>query len=175
MSLLGRAKSSAARFLKMSSPPFKMYQSGFLFDARSKAQLATVHLALREVMVDAMRLTDVPFQVVQGARTVAEQQALFNAKRSKVNPAAFQNKLDLYRKAKHVVWSGDPLSRAVDIICDVTGKAYDRDHLVHIAGVVLTCSKNRGVEVRWGGNWDRDHEIISDQTFNDLVHFELNT
>ncbi len=26
--------------------------------------------------------------------------------------------------------------------------------------------------IRWGGDWDRDHDV-NDQSFNDLVHFEL--
>lgn len=26
--------------------------------------------------------------------------------------------------------------------------------------------------IRWGGDWDMDHDV-SDQSFNDLVHFEL--
>lgn len=26
--------------------------------------------------------------------------------------------------------------------------------------------------IRWGGDWDRDHDV-KDQTFNDLVHFEV--
>jgi peptidoglycan L-alanyl-D-glutamate endopeptidase CwlK len=30
-----------------------------------------------------------------------------------------------------------------------------------------------GVKLRWGGNWDRDGEPVTDQDFQDLVHFEL--
>jgi hypothetical protein len=30
-----------------------------------------------------------------------------------------------------------------------------------------------GVMIRWGGNWDMDGEPITDQDFQDLVHFEL--
>jgi len=28
------------------------------------------------------------------------------------------------------------------------------------------------VDLRWGGNWDMDGEPITDQDFQDLVHFE---
>ena len=29
-----------------------------------------------------------------------------------------------------------------------------------------------GVEIRWGGDWDGDFDL-KDQTFMDLVHFEI--
>ena len=29
-----------------------------------------------------------------------------------------------------------------------------------------------GIRLRWGGDWDGDNEL-RDQTFNDLVHFEV--
>lgn len=42
----------------------------------------------------------------------------------------------------------------------------------HFAGVVEATAHEMGVSTRWGGDWDRDH-CFSDQTFDDLVHFEL--
>lgn len=30
-----------------------------------------------------------------------------------------------------------------------------------------------GIDIRWGGNWDMDGEPVTDQNFQDLVHFEL--
>ena len=29
-----------------------------------------------------------------------------------------------------------------------------------------------GIDLRWGGDWDRDTEV-RDNTFDDLVHFEI--
>ena len=29
------------------------------------------------------------------------------------------------------------------------------------------------VHLRYGGDWDRDDIVVSDQTFQDLVHFEI--
>ena len=41
----------------------------------------------------------------------------------------------------------------------------------HYAGFVQGVAANEGIEIRWGGDWDRDHDV-TDQDFNDLVHFE---
>lgn len=40
------------------------------------------------------------------------------------------------------------------------------------AGLVLATAASMGIKLRWGGDWDSDHDF-SDQTFNDLVHFEV--
>ncbi len=37
---------------------------------------------------------------------------------------------------------------------------------------MLAAAHDLGIELRWGGDWDRDAEF-DDQTFNDLPHFEL--
>jgi len=36
----------------------------------------------------------------------------------------------------------------------------------------LSVGKMLEVDLRWGGNWDMDGEPITDQDFQDLVHFE---
>ena len=64
------------------------------------------------------------------------------------------------------------LARAVDIVVDVKGKAYDQAHLCYIAGIVLAIARLRGIPVRWGGNFNRDGQIL-EQSFDDLPHFEL--
>ncbi len=42
----------------------------------------------------------------------------------------------------------------------------------HFAGYVLATAREMGIPLRWGGDWDRDYDL-DDQTFNDLVHFEI--
>lgn len=37
---------------------------------------------------------------------------------------------------------------------------------------VLGVAAGMGIKIRWGGDWDGDHDV-TDQTFNDLVHFEV--
>ena len=48
----------------------------------------------------------------------------------------------------------------------------DRERQTLFAGYVLATAKALGVELRWGGDWDRDTEV-RDNRFDDLVHFEL--
>ena len=42
----------------------------------------------------------------------------------------------------------------------------------HFAGYVLAVAEFYGFEFRWGGDWDGDGDF-SDQSFDDLVHFEI--
>lgn len=142
------------------------------WDARSLKQRDTLIGSLRLLMDDALRVSDVPFQLVQGARTVEEQQRYFNEGKSKVNPKAYPDRDKLYAAAKHVTGPGMPLSRAVDIIIDVKGKEYDKAHMCYVAGVMLAIARLRSIPVRWGGNFDRDGQIL-EQDFDDLPHFEL--
>lgn len=145
------------------------------WNTRSQKVLGELHSSLLAVVQEAKKYSDVDFQLVDGARTVAEQRDLFKKGSSKVNPDAYNPK-ELAKAAKHVVNEVEPLARAVDIVVSVPGKGslgYDRSHLCYIAGVVMSQAKCMGIKMRWGGNWDRDGEIITDQTFQDLVHFEL--
>ena len=147
--------------------------SSFIFGTRSEAQLQTCDPLLDSVMRKALKMSDVDFGIVQGARSIEEQRDYFRKGNSKVNPDGYIGNLPaLYAAAKHITGPGMRYSRACDIV--VSGaKAYDIPTLCYIAGVVLTCAKYMGVKVRWGGNWDADSEIITDQTLVDAVHFEL--
>ena len=42
----------------------------------------------------------------------------------------------------------------------------------HFAGWVLATASRLSIPIRWGGDWDGDRDFM-DQTFDDLVHFEL--
>ena len=47
-----------------------------------------------------------------------------------------------------------------------------RETLAYIAGAAIAIGKQEGVEIRWGGDWDRDAEL-GDQVFDDFFHIEL--
>jgi hypothetical protein len=144
------------------------------WDARSLKVLAELNKDLMLILQDARRFSDIEFQLVDGARTIAEQQALFDAKKTKINPAAYVGNLaGLYAAGRHIVGPGKQFSDAVDVIVSVRGKEYDTAQLAHLAGVLQTIGNIRGSLIRWGGNWDGDQEVITDQEFDDLVHFEL--
>ncbi len=42
----------------------------------------------------------------------------------------------------------------------------------HFAGFVQAIAESMGTPLRWGGDWDSDRDL-ADQTFNDLIHFEV--
>lgn len=44
--------------------------------------------------------------------------------------------------------------------------------LAYIAGRAIEIGKRRGLEVRWGGDWDEDGDL-TDQNFDDLYHLEV--
>lgn len=48
----------------------------------------------------------------------------------------------------------------------------DRERMTLFAGVVMGIAKAQGVELRWGGDWDRDWHV-KDNSFDDLLHFEI--
>ena len=48
----------------------------------------------------------------------------------------------------------------------------DTKSFYHFAGFVLGIAASMGFELRWGGDWDMDNDL-HDQSFMDLVHFEI--
>lgn len=47
-----------------------------------------------------------------------------------------------------------------------------RTQLAYIAGRVIEWGKAKGYDIRWGGDWDQDHDLV-DNMFDDLFHFEV--
>jgi hypothetical protein len=63
---------------------------------------------------------------------------------------------------------------AVDMYGWVDGKMnYSIPVMCYLAGIIESVAAELGYRVRWGGNWDGDGIIITDQNFDDLPHFEL--
>ena len=130
------------------------------FGRKSKAELETVHPSLKLVMTESLRMELIDFSVLQGHRGKEEQDRYFKLGKSKVK----------FPNGKH----NSMPSLAVDVVPFIKYKiSWNPVHCIFLAGVVLTCAKNLGIGLRWGGNWDRDLEIMTDQDFNDLVHYEL--
>jgi len=44
--------------------------------------------------------------------------------------------------------------------------------LSYIAGHIVQIGREEGIIIRWGGDWDRDGDLL-DQNFDDLFHFEV--
>lgn len=62
-------------------------------------------------------------------------------------------------------------SRAVDV-SPTPLDWNNKESFYHFAGYVLKTAEVMGIKIRWGGDWDSDHNL-KDQNFFDLPHFEL--
>lgn len=135
-----------------------MYQLG----TTSKERLSTCDRRLQEIIYLAIKRSPIDFGVAEGHRSTTRQKSLYDQGKSKID--------GIKRKGKH---NFNP-SQAVDLYAWVNGKAsWDASSLILIAGVVYAAASELGYTIRWGGNWDQDGEIITDQRFQDFPHFEI--
>lgn len=158
-----------------------MYQ----FGSKSEQELLTCYHDLRLIMKESLKRSHVDFGISQGARTVEQQRSYYQNGKSKINPDKYNSVEELAARGKHIVIPDHniyELSRAVDIYAYVPGKkelTYNNSYLVYLGGVITSTGNEllqRGhvqYALRWGFNWDGDGEIGTDQSFQDLPHFEL--
>jgi peptidoglycan L-alanyl-D-glutamate endopeptidase CwlK len=138
----------------------------YKFGNKSQNQLATVEEPLQKVLRLGLQMSIVDFACVEGRRSTERQQQLYAEGKSTLD--------GINKRSKHQVDNPTDKARAMDICAYVNGQAsWEPNHLCVIAGSIWAASKNLGIPIRWGGNWDSDGEIISDQNFVDLPHFEL--
>lgn len=125
------------------------------FSKKSRAKLDTCHSDLQKVLELVIEHFD--FAVLVGHRTKEEQEEAFATGRSQKH----------WPDSKH---NTSP-SLAVDIApWPIDWK--DRERFSYLAGYVKMAGLSQGIKIRWGGDWDGDTEV-SDNVFDDLVHFEL--
>ena len=150
----------------------------YALSSTSEKRLYTCHEELVTIAETSLSRSLVDFGIAQGERSKEQQLKYFKDDKSTLDP---RNDADL-AKAKHIVSPehGRLMSHAMDIYAWVDGSInWDRKYYMYLAGIIQSVSlelyKN-GIHkymVRWGGNWDSDGIISDDQTFDDLVHFEL--
>lgn len=125
------------------------------FSKKSLVRLREAHSKLQEVFLEVINYFDCT--VVTGHRSEEEQEHMFDLGRSKVH----------YPDSKH---NHEP-ALAVDVApCPVDWEDIKRFH--YFAGFVMGVAAEKGIKLRWGGDWDRDTEV-KDNKFDDLLHFEL--
>ena len=125
------------------------------FGERSKKNLATCDHRLQQILNDVIHTYD--FTVLEGYRSDERQEELFHEGKSKLRAG----------KSKHNI---NP-SIAVDVAPYPIDWS-DAKRFYLLAGFIFQAAKERGVEIRWGGDWDGDWDH-KDQSFNDLPHFEI--
>ena len=139
---------------------------------RSHSNLSTCDPRLRDLFDEVLKVQDCT--VLCGYRDKAEQTEYFETGRSKLPwPRSQHNVRDRFPGRGGGQGSSKtlPRSEAVDVApYPLDWKA--RRRFDRFAGIVLGVASQMGVAVRWGGDWDGDGDL-TDQDFNDLVHFEL--
>jgi peptidoglycan L-alanyl-D-glutamate endopeptidase CwlK len=131
---------------------------------RSKQQLVTCHHDLVTLANRVLQIHDA--SVIFGYRNRLLQNQAYRLGHSKLQfPDSLHNLFP---------------SAAIDLGPYLPGYrvTYDREHTLYFAGIVLgvaDCLYQTGEishQIRWGGDWDRDHNF-REHSFYDGIHFEL--
>jgi len=125
---------------------------------------------VRLIHVFTKVITKFDHTIICGHRIKIEQDTAFANGHSKVQfPNSKHNKYP-----SKAVDAGPYVTGRGIIWPDKKSKYYIKDvgawHL--FAGYVLATAGEMGIKLRWGGDWDRDWNLI-DQRFDDLPHFEI--
>lgn len=135
----------------------------FKFGTTSMLRLKGVKPQLLRVVERALELSTIDFMVAEGLRTLKRQQELYAQGRTAPGP-----KVTWTMQSKHL--TGD----AVDLVPWVDGKPdwNDLKKFDIIYKAMMAAAKELGVELRYGGDWDRDG-ILREKGETDSPHFEL--
>lgn len=140
----------------------------FDFANSSKGMLKTVHPDLKKVCEEVKKYSEIDFDISCGYRSVNSQQELFKLGRSQLD--------GIRNKSKHNLQPAE----AVDVYCYSGSRAsYAIHQMSYLSGIFHTVSERLFAggqihyKIRWGGNWDQDGELLTDQEFDDLPHFEI--
>lgn len=123
------------------------------FSRTSKDRLVTCHHDLQRLFVEVVKHWDCT--VLEGKRTKEQQR---------------KNVRDGVSKTMDSRHLDDP-ANAVDV-APYPVDWEDMDRFYAFGGFVLGVASQMSMDIRWGGDWDVDRDL-SDQTFDDLPHFEL--
>ena len=131
----------------------------FYFGERSEYNLEQGSFFIVMVMREALGLGIMDMAVIESFRDKVRQDRKFDLGRSQVK----------WPDSKH---NSKPPT-ALDVVPWINGKlSWNKLHCCVLAGIILACAANLGRTLRWGGNWDLDSEPVTDQDFQDLVHYE---
>ena len=125
------------------------------FSRRSSSRLASCDEKLQRVFKEVIKHFDCTILV--GHRGKSEQDEKFRQGLSKVK----------FPNSKH---NSKP-SNAVDV-APYPIDWHDRERFSYFAGYVQGIAKSMDINLRWGGDWNKDTEV-KDNNFDDLPHFEL--
>jgi len=125
------------------------------FGSRSINRIKTCDQRLQELFYEVVKHFDCT--IIEGHRGEERQNKAYNDGKSKVK----------YPNGKHNQFP----SVAVDVAPYPIDWS-DRDRFHYFGGFVLGVAKQKGLNIRWGGDWSMDTQT-KDNKFDDLVHFEI--
>lgn len=129
--------------------------SRWRFGKASEACLRTVHPDMEKVCRRALELSPVDFGITEGIRSLDTQIAYVKRGASKTYNSRHLHGL------------------AVDVAAYLDGKlTWKSDYYVEIHRAFDAAARELGIQIRWGGDWDRDEVWLEKGEF-DLVHHEL--
>ena len=131
----------------MTTPSFSRQSERHLLDSDPRLQALFEHV-----------ITGFDCSILCGRRNRADQEEAFRTGHSKAR----------YGQSPHNV---EPFSLAIDA-APYPIDWDDTDRFVYFGGFVLGVAHMLEVPLIWGGDWN-NNRTRSDQTFNDLVHFEI--
>ena len=147
----------------------------YVLSEASIEKMKGVHPKLIELMKKAISDSPYDFKIIQGLRTAAYQNELYQQGRTK--PGKIVTKLDGYNKKSNHQAKTDGYGHAVDIAvcgyydgngnyvkCTTDAEMFNNKKLVEISRHVKAVAKEMGMEIVWGGDW---------KTLYDTPHYEL--
>lgn len=137
----------------------------FKLGPASRKKLEGLHPNLVAVVTRAIQLTTQDFSVTCGVRTLAEQKELYAQGRTKPGQIVTWT-----LKSRHLP-AADGLGRAVDL-APYPIDWNDLSKFDAIAKAMFQASKELGIPIRWGADWDQNGKP-RERGETDSPHFEL--
>lgn len=139
----------------------------FKLGSKSKAQAKGVRPDLIAVVEGAILITPQDFSLHSGLRTTRQQKVLYNRGASQRDGV---NRLSAHQK------QSDGFGHAVDLVPYVSGQGlrWEWSLIYPIAASVFITAQEKGLELIWGGVWDRHLSTLSkkcrtlDEVANDM-------
>lgn len=136
----------------------------FKFGKRSEDHIKNTKIRMKEIVRKALSYQLMDFGIIESIRPKLSQNILYDAGKSKVK----------WPHSKHNIQNPHELCDALDIVPFINGQiSWKIEHCLPLSGIILAAAAELGYKIRWGGNWDMDGEPVTDQSFQDLVHYEL--
>ena len=123
----------------------------YKFGKRSRERLRGVDSRLVNVLNELIKMMDVT--IIEGLRSAERQKEL------------------LAKGATKVKYSKHMEGKAVDL-APYPIDWENRDGFYYMGGMIRGISKQMGINIRFGGDWDSDGDT-KDNSFDDLVHVEI--